>query len=132
MGDARLEVINAGRQLRTQVAKLADQLRQLAGATRALESRTRHVTAVLTDLPTGLTEVPIIWSSLTDPGKPYPDTAYAVQPTLIAGPVAQAVLTVGLKPGSKTPGGCIVQVVNSGANVIASVGVDVITLRDVT
>ena len=121
------DVRRALRDLAGALAGLTQRINRVAFNLDKLEARTRRVGVTVDNLAaSAVTTVDITWT------EPYADTSYAVIPTLICGPAALPVLRCGLQPNSKTVTGCTIQISNTSASVIATVGVDVLCLRDAT
>lgn len=99
------------------------QLSELRQRIARVERQQRRAVAALADMAPGTQEVQLTWA------RPYSDDSYHVTVSIICGQAALPVLRAGLKPGSKTADGCVVNVVNTGAGTIASVGLDVLATR---
>lgn len=89
----------------------------------AVNAKTQRAAATLTGLNVGNVDVSIVWP------QPWPDTQYAVIPTIVSGTGALGSLAATLKNGTKTAAGCTVTVANTGPSAVGAFAVDVIGIR---
>lgn len=95
----------------------------LSQAIAAVNAKTQRQAVTVGPLGIGSTDILITWPT------PWPDTSYAVVPTIVSGTGALGSLTATLKVGSKTTDNCVVTVANTGLAAIGSFAVDVIGIR---
>lgn len=105
--------------LQLQLRQLADTLTNLAAGT----TTTQRAGATLGGLSVGNTDITITWP------RPWPDTTYAVIPTIVSGTGALGSLDATLKAGSKTITDCVVTVANTGLLAVGQFAVDCIGMR---
>lgn len=116
------ETKQLARQAATVATTLADKVQALADALTAVNAKTQRAGVSLPTLAAGVTDVTITWPN------PWPDTAYGVWISILAGGGTAPLLHCTLKNGTKTTDDCVVTVINSTGGVVAT-GIDVLGVR---
>ena len=112
------------KQLATAVSRLTGvDLGPVFAAVSAVNAKTQRAAVTLPSLVVGSTDVTITWPTA------WPDTAYAVIPTIVSGTGALGNLAATLKVGTKTTADCVVTVANTGLVSVGTFAVDVIGIR---
>ncbi len=108
--------------LTTSATNQATNIADLSTSLAAVNAKTQRVGASLPTLAVGATDVTVTWPAA------WPDTAYGVWVSILAGGGTVAQLHATLKNGTKTVNDCVVTVVNGTGGVVAT-GIDVLGVR---
>lgn len=100
----------------------AGQITALSASLAAVNAKEQRVGVSLPTLAVGATDVTVTWPVA------WPDTAYGVWISILAGTATVPALHATLKAGTKTTVDCVVTIVNSTAGVVAT-GIDVLGIR---
>jgi len=111
------------RQLTDSATNQAANIAALSVALAAVNAKTQRASANVGGLAVGNVDVTITWPQT------WPDTAYAVIPTILSGTGALGSLDATLKNGTKTANDCVITVANTGAASVGAFALDVIGVR---